>query len=55
VATRGGGVLEPQYDASANQYVYTWKTDSASKGTCRELNLLLKGGTEHQAILQFTK
>jgi hypothetical protein len=44
-----------RYDASANQYIYTWKTESAWKGTCRELNLRLKDGTDHKALFQFTK
>jgi len=44
-----------KYDASANQYIYTWKTESAWKGACRELNLRLKDGTDHKALFQFTK
>jgi probable HAF family extracellular repeat protein len=37
------------------QYTYSWKTEKAWKGTCRELNLKLKDGTEHTALFQFTK
>ncbi len=44
-----------KYDAAANQYIYTWKTESAWKGTCRELNLRLEDGTDHKAVFQFTK
>jgi len=44
-----------KYDTSAHQYIYTWKTDTAWKGTCRELDLRLKDGTDHQALFKFTK
>src|SRR5215216_5820125 len=37
------------------QYTYSWKTEKAWKGTCRELNLRLKDGTDHKALFQFTR
>ena len=43
------------YDASADQYVYVWKTDKAWAGTCRQLNVVLNDGTPHVAKVKFTK
>jgi probable HAF family extracellular repeat protein len=37
------------------QYNYSWKTQKAWKGTCRELNLRLKDGTDHKALFRFTR
>jgi DNA-binding beta-propeller fold protein YncE len=44
-----------KYDTAANQYIYTWNTKSAWKGTCRELNVKLNDGTEHKALFQFKR
>jgi hypothetical protein len=43
------------YDASADQYVYVWKSDKAWSGTCRQLSVKLADGTTHQAQFKFTK
>ena len=43
------------YDATANQYVYVWKTERAWAGTCRVLRLKLADGTVHDAYFTFTK
>jgi hypothetical protein len=43
-----------RYDASAGQYIYVWRTDKAWSGTCRELVLKLKDGSEHTAKFVFT-
>lgn len=49
----GGSSLS--YDATANQYVYVWKTDKAWAGSCRQLQLKLADGTTQVANFKFTK
>ena len=50
----GGSSLT--YDATANQYVYVWKTDKAWAGTCRQLQLQLADGSAMKlANFKFTK
>lgn len=51
--TAGGSSLT--YDATADQYVYVWKTDPAWAGTCRQLNVKLNDGTDHRANFNFVK
>ncbi|MEP7200189.1 MAG: PxKF domain-containing protein [Chloroflexota bacterium] len=41
------------YDATTNQYTYTWKTDKAWANTCRQLNVKLNDGSEHKANFKF--
>jgi YVTN family beta-propeller protein len=41
------------YDASADQYVYVWKTDNSWAGTCRQLIVQLNDGTIHPANFKF--
>lgn len=41
------------FTAGTNQYVYTWKTDKAWAGTCRQFTLRLLDGTDHTALFQF--
>jgi hypothetical protein len=43
------------YDAAADQYTYTWKTDKTWAGKCIELRLGLNDGSQHFAKFQFTK
>ncbi len=43
------------YDAAADQYTYTWKTDKGWAGKCMELHLGLKDGSDQYAKFQFTK
>jgi hypothetical protein len=44
------------YDATADQYVYVWKTDKAWAGSCRQLNVMLRDGIPiHWAKFRFTK
>jgi len=43
------------YDATADQYVYVWKTDKAWSGTCRQLNVALSDGSVHAADFKFLK
>ena len=43
------------YDATAGQYIYTWKTDKAWAGTCRKLTVTLKDGTAHDALFKLTR
>lgn len=42
-----------QYDPTANQYIYTWKTDKGWVGTCRKFSLGLADGSTHVALFQF--
>jgi len=42
-----------QYDSSADQYIYVWKTDKAWENTCRTLTVKLSDGSVHSANFQF--
>lgn len=44
-----------KYDATADQYNYTWKTASSYAGTCQKLTVQLADGTSHTALFKFTK
>lgn len=44
-----------KYDATADQYNYTWKTGTVLAGTCQRLELKLMDGTLHTANFTFTK
>jgi hypothetical protein len=50
--TSGGSTLS--YDASSDTYTYSWKTDSAWRGTCRQLVVTLRDGTPHIANFKFS-
>jgi probable HAF family extracellular repeat protein len=41
------------YDATTDTYSYLWKTDKAWAGSCRQLNVRLADGTNHEAKFQF--
>ncbi len=41
------------YDALTDVYAYTWKTNKAWAGTCRQLIVKLVDGTEHTANFKF--
>ena len=41
------------YDPPADQYTYWWNTNGAWSGTCRQLIVLLKDGTEKRANFRF--
>lgn len=43
------------YDATADQYNYVWKTQSAWAGSCRKFELRLVDGSVHVAYFSFTK
>jgi predicted extracellular nuclease len=47
----GGSSLT--YTASTDQYTYTWKTNKAWVGTCRQFVMVLKDGSIHFANFQF--
>jgi hypothetical protein len=53
IATAGNSSLN--YDATADQYIYVWKTDKTWAGTCRQLNVMLADGTSHYVYFTFTK
>jgi hypothetical protein len=41
------------YDASSDQYIYVWATDSSWAGTCRQLVVKLNDGSTHVANFKF--
>jgi hypothetical protein len=43
------------YDASADQYVYVWKTNSAWSGTCRQFKAVFVDGRTVTANFKFAK
>ncbi len=45
--TAGGSSLS--YDASTDQYIYVWKTESSWAGSCRQLVVKLADGSSHVA------
>jgi hypothetical protein len=47
------GASSLSYDAASGQYSYTWKTDKAWAGSCRQLTVRLIDGSEHIALFQF--
>ena len=47
----GGSSL--QYDATAQQYIYVWKTEKSWAGGCRQLQLKLADGTTQVANFKF--
>jgi hypothetical protein len=51
-ATSNSGL---QYDATADQYIYVWKTTTALASTCQRLEVKLTDGTSHYAWFKFTK
>jgi len=42
-----------KYDATADQYIYVWKTEKTWAGTCRQLQVKLIDGTLHLANFKF--
>jgi hypothetical protein len=54
-STVTAGQSSLQYDVSANQYVYVWKTSQAWSGTCQRLDVKLTDGTTHSVLFNFTK
>ena len=49
------GASSLTYDATTGVYTYTWKTDKAWAGTCRELTVTLSDGTTHTAQFKLTR
>jgi hypothetical protein len=51
--TETAGQSSLSYDATSDQYKYTWKTESSWKSTCRQLTVTLRDGTVHVAYFKF--
>jgi hypothetical protein len=51
--TETAGQSSLSYDATSDQYKYTWKTENAWKNTCRQLTVTLRDGTVHIAYFKF--
>ena len=51
ISPPGGSTLS--YNPLADQYRYGWQTDRRWKGTCRQLTVRLKDGTEKRANFRF--
>ncbi|RIK33219.1 MAG: hypothetical protein DCC55_35375 [Chloroflexi bacterium] len=47
------GRSELQFDPATQTYTYVWKTDRSWAGTCRQLTVRLKNGTEQAALFHF--
>ena len=52
---RDGGWSSLSYDASADQYVYTWKTSKSWAGKCYRFELGLDDDTSHTFDVQFKR
>lgn len=50
-SSRAAGSLD--YNAAVDRYVFLWKTERSWAGTCRQLLLRLRDGTEHVANVRF--
>jgi hypothetical protein len=44
-----------QYDPTADQYSYVWKTNSSWAGTCVQFDLGLNDGSTHTFLVEFKK
>ena len=44
-----------KYDATADQYLYNWKTDAKYAGSCKQLIVRLADGSYHRADFRFAK
>ena len=51
--TETAGQSALSYDATTDQYKYTWKTENSWKNTCRQLTVTLRDGTVHTAKFKF--
>jgi hypothetical protein len=52
--TRTASASGLTYDPDADLYIYTWKTDRAWRGTCRQLIVMVSDGSIHRANFKFT-
>jgi hypothetical protein len=54
-STVPSGQSSLNYTASTDQYTYSWKTDPAWAGTCRQLIVRFRDGLDHIALFKLTK
>ncbi len=52
-AASGPGASKLTYARGADTYHYNWKTQASWVGTCRELVLRFRDGTQHRALFDF--
>jgi Tol biopolymer transport system component len=53
--TVNAGSSRLHYVGGSNQYVYTWKTDRAWAGSCRQLSIRFADGSTKSAMFRFAK
>jgi len=53
LAATTAGQSSLAYDSGADQYTYTWKTENAWAGACKQLIIRLTDGTDHIAYFRF--
>src|SRR5262245_19531274 len=53
--TVSAGSSSLQYDSTADQYTYVWKTASSGAGTCVQFDLGLNDGSTHTFLVQLKK
>jgi len=55
IAADDSGASGLHYDFTANQFIYSWKTDKSWANKCRKFILTLNDGSVHCAYFKFKK